>query len=176
MAAWTGAVTAAQWLWNAALTANPIGLVVAGIAVLGALAYTVYKNWEPIMAWFKENFGWLGTAMDKVVGMAGKVGDAMSAAGKWLTTPLWGAGSEAAPKAGKTGPVVGATVAAAMMAAPAAALPAMANKAPTTISNTTNATIHVSQLPGEDGKALAERVATYLDRKQAKDKRGALHD
>jgi hypothetical protein len=25
----TGVATAAQWLWNAALTANPIGLVIA---------------------------------------------------------------------------------------------------------------------------------------------------
>lgn len=31
-----GIVTAAQWLWNAAMTANPIGLVVAGIAALVA--------------------------------------------------------------------------------------------------------------------------------------------
>lgn len=29
-------ITAAQWLWNAALTANPIGLIIAGIAALGA--------------------------------------------------------------------------------------------------------------------------------------------
>lgn len=32
----TKIVTAAQWLWNAALSANPIGLVVAGIALLTA--------------------------------------------------------------------------------------------------------------------------------------------
>lgn len=30
----TTAVTAAQWLWNAAMTANPIGLLVAGVAAL----------------------------------------------------------------------------------------------------------------------------------------------
>jgi|GEM_PF-1918514 len=32
----TTAVTAAQWLWNAAMMANPIGLLVAGVAVLTA--------------------------------------------------------------------------------------------------------------------------------------------
>lgn len=31
-----GLVTAAQWLWNAAMTANPIGLVIAGVTALAA--------------------------------------------------------------------------------------------------------------------------------------------
>lgn len=33
-ALWTGVVTKAQWLWNAAMTANPIGLIIAGVALL----------------------------------------------------------------------------------------------------------------------------------------------
>lgn len=52
----TGVVTAAQWAWNAALLANPIGatvaaLVVAGV-VIGAVAVTIYKYWQPIGAFF----------------------------------------------------------------------------------------------------------------------------
>jgi hypothetical protein len=39
----TGIWTAAQWLLNAALTANPIGLVIAGIA---ALAAGIYYAWQ----------------------------------------------------------------------------------------------------------------------------------
>jgi len=39
----TKAVAAAQWLWNAALTANPIGLVIAGVAALAAGAYFLTK-------------------------------------------------------------------------------------------------------------------------------------
>jgi len=39
-AAATKVVTAAQWLWNAALTANPIGLVVVAV---GALSFGIYK-------------------------------------------------------------------------------------------------------------------------------------
>ena len=35
----TGVATAAQWLWNAALTANPIGLVIA--AIVGIVAALV---------------------------------------------------------------------------------------------------------------------------------------
>lgn len=47
-------VTAAQWLWNAALTANPIGLVITAVAALGFAAYQIYEHWEPIKAWFKS--------------------------------------------------------------------------------------------------------------------------
>jgi hypothetical protein len=37
---WTKIVTAAQWLWNAALTANPIGIVIVAIgAMVGAIVY-----------------------------------------------------------------------------------------------------------------------------------------
>ena len=38
------AITAGQWLWNAAMTANPIGLIIAGIAALiaGGIALTNY--------------------------------------------------------------------------------------------------------------------------------------
>jgi hypothetical protein len=39
----TGAITAAQWLWNAALTANPIGVVVVAI---GALVAGILYAWN----------------------------------------------------------------------------------------------------------------------------------
>ncbi|MDV3880722.1 phage tail tape measure protein [Elizabethkingia anophelis] len=56
-ALWTKIVTAAQWLWNAAMTANPIGLIVAGIAALIAgvvvcwnkfegFRTVIFKSWE----------------------------------------------------------------------------------------------------------------------------------
>lgn len=38
---------AAQWLWNAALTANPIGVIIVGVAALVALGVVLYKKWEP---------------------------------------------------------------------------------------------------------------------------------
>lgn len=41
-------VTAAQWLWNAALTANPIGLVIAGIAALVLAGMWLFHNWEKV--------------------------------------------------------------------------------------------------------------------------------
>ncbi len=57
MAMWTalttGSVTAAttaQWNWNAALLANPIGLVVAGIAALVAAVVYAWNNFEGFRA------------------------------------------------------------------------------------------------------------------------------
>lgn len=47
------AVTAAQWLWNIAMTANPIGLIIVGIAALIAIGILVWKNWDKIAAFFK---------------------------------------------------------------------------------------------------------------------------
>lgn len=54
LAAGTAIATAAQWLWNAAITANPIGLLIIDIGLLiigvAALAVAVVKYWEPIKA------------------------------------------------------------------------------------------------------------------------------
>lgn len=42
-------VTAAQWLWNAALSANPIGLVVLAIAGLIAIILTLTDSWDDVI-------------------------------------------------------------------------------------------------------------------------------
>lgn len=51
----TKAVTAAQWLWNAAMTANPIGLIIVGIGLLIAGVVLLIKNWKNIVTWVKES-------------------------------------------------------------------------------------------------------------------------
>ena len=48
----TKAVTVAQWALNAALIANPIGLVVAGVAALIGVGIALYKNWDKVTAFF----------------------------------------------------------------------------------------------------------------------------
>lgn len=48
----TKAVTVAQWALNAALIANPIGLVVAGVAALIGIGIALYKNWDKVTAFF----------------------------------------------------------------------------------------------------------------------------
>lgn len=42
----TKAVTAAQWLWNAAMSANPIGLIIIGVAALIGLVALIIKKWD----------------------------------------------------------------------------------------------------------------------------------
>ncbi|MFT3876191.1 MAG: hypothetical protein QM708_07205 [Propioniciclava sp.] len=42
------AVTAAQWLWNAALAANPVGLAIIGIAGLIAIIVLLVQNWNAV--------------------------------------------------------------------------------------------------------------------------------
>ena len=57
----TRLAAAVQWLWNAALWANPIGAtvaaVVAGAALIGGAVYLVYRYWEPIKAFFGNLWG-----------------------------------------------------------------------------------------------------------------------
>lgn len=65
-AAWTGAVTAAQWLLNAAMTANPIGLVVAAIGALVVAFIALWKNSEA----FREFWIDLWNSITKYVGIA----------------------------------------------------------------------------------------------------------
>jgi len=43
-----GAATAAQWLWNTAMSANPIGLITVGIAGLVAGIVLLVKNWDKV--------------------------------------------------------------------------------------------------------------------------------
>ena len=50
----TKAWTAAQWLWNAALNANPIGLLITAIAGAITIGILFYKNWDKIKAWWNS--------------------------------------------------------------------------------------------------------------------------
>ena len=54
LALWNGIVTAAQWLWNAAMTANPIGLIIVGVAALIAGIILLVKNIDKVIDMFKD--------------------------------------------------------------------------------------------------------------------------
>jgi murein DD-endopeptidase MepM/ murein hydrolase activator NlpD len=73
------AVTAAQWLLNAALTANPIGIVVVAIAGLVAALVIAYKKsetfrkvvqtvWAAVKLAAKTTLDWLRAAIPAVIG------------------------------------------------------------------------------------------------------------
>lgn len=84
--------TAAQWLLNAAMTANPIGLVVAGIAALTAGVIWAYQNVEwfrdavhAVWDWIKTNWPLLLTILTGPIGAA-----------VWVITSHWDKIKEAA--------------------------------------------------------------------------------
>jgi hypothetical protein len=65
----TGIATAAQWLWNAALDANPIGIVIIAIMGLVAAIGVVtggFKNWTPVITAVSTAFNDLKTAAQDI--------------------------------------------------------------------------------------------------------------
>lgn len=55
-AAIQGVCTAAQWALNAAMTANPIGIIIVAIGALIAIGVAMWMNWDSICAWCKNAF------------------------------------------------------------------------------------------------------------------------
>jgi hypothetical protein len=80
-----GLVTAAQWAWDVAMDANPIGLIVIGIGLLIGVIVLLVKHWDWVKrvgaaawhgikvgaeaAWnfIKKIPGWIGTAFKAIV-------------------------------------------------------------------------------------------------------------
>ncbi len=78
----TNALTGAQWLWNAALTANPIGIIIVAVAALVAgviWAYnefdtfraTVWGVWEAVKQVFENIFGFFEKLLSPVINAIG---------------------------------------------------------------------------------------------------------
>jgi TP901 family phage tail tape measure protein len=104
----TGAMTAATWLFNTALLANPIGLVIAGIAALIGIGVLLYNNFAPFRelidgVW--EGFKRFASGIVAVVGPVvewisdkfGLVADIIGAIGRaaaWIYEKIFGSGEE----------------------------------------------------------------------------------
>lgn len=67
-AAGTKVVTAGQWLLNAALDANPIGLVIIAIAALVAALVIAYKHSDTFRAIVDKTFTFIGKVVPQVIG------------------------------------------------------------------------------------------------------------
>ena len=64
--------TAAQWAWNVALTANPIGIIIVAIGALIAIGVALWMNWDSVCAWCKQAFQAVG---DFFVSVGTAIGD-----------------------------------------------------------------------------------------------------
>lgn len=63
----TASWTAVQWLLNAAMTANPIGLIIVGVAALVAGIVLLVQNFDSIVGWF-------GSLSDQMLLFLGPIG------------------------------------------------------------------------------------------------------
>lgn len=87
-----GLVTAVQWAWNIALTANPIGLIIAGIVLLiGVIVLIATKTTWFQDAW-KASWGWIKrTAVDVwdwLKALPGKIGSAFISISNFISAPF----------------------------------------------------------------------------------------
>lgn len=186
------AVVAGMKAMTLALMANPIGLVIGGIA-LGAAA--IIANWSTVKTWFSDFWSWMtggtgsawdalktvmsfsplglimrswGPVVEFLSGVMDTIGRAVSAA----TSFFGGETTTATAQPGATrrgrGRAAGAAVAASLAVAPAAA----STSPSTTVNDSSTTTITIVQQPGEDAEALADKVDKVMRRRR----RGALHD
>ncbi|SCM69993.1 phage tail tape measure protein [Desulfovibrio sp. 86] len=87
-AAASRAAAAGQWLLNAAMYANPIGLVIAGVvALVGGMIY-LYNTCEPIRTAFDKVFGFIGAKVGWAVGKLRTVGEWLGVVDKAEAVPV----------------------------------------------------------------------------------------
>lgn len=63
-----GAVTAAQWLWNIAMGANPVGAIILGIAALITITVLLIKNWENVKLFFSGAWSYMKEGFSALAG------------------------------------------------------------------------------------------------------------
>ncbi len=91
VAAATKVWTAAQWLWNTAMTMNPIGLVITAIGGLIGVGVLLYKNFDSVRnvvdnLWgkFRETFPNAAKLVESVGSKVGALWDKLKSFWKWL--------------------------------------------------------------------------------------------
>jgi phage-related protein len=105
--------TAMQWLWNVAMDANPIGIVIVAIGALVAAVVYAYNKFEWFRDIIKSIWEWLKKAWDYAGKVVGAIGDFFSA-----PAPAPGGGGGAPAGGGGGGPVYGAAAGSARTTAP----------------------------------------------------------
>jgi hypothetical protein len=87
-----GLVTAAQWAWDAAMDANPIGLIIVGIGALIAGIVLLVKHWDVVKKAGAVAWGWIkdaaSNAWNFIKKIPGWIGSAFKAIGSFITAPF----------------------------------------------------------------------------------------
>lgn len=161
------------------LLLNPIGLAVTAIA--GA-AYLIYKNWEPLKAWFKGLWEDITRIFDesigKIMGMingikqkwtdfkssvSDGVGGAWQSTKDFFSNPFGSEDNNGKPATAAPG-----------MTPPAA--PQMANRSGGTYQDNSQNTYQIVQRPGESNADLAKRIAAEQERQRGVRQRSMMTD
>ncbi len=77
----TKIAAASQWLLNAAMSANPIGLIIIGIAALVAAGVLLIKNWDSVKYFSLQAWGYIKTT---ILGVISKLLSAYEKLWGWL--------------------------------------------------------------------------------------------
>lgn len=168
LAAWNAVkfgIGAVTWAWNAmklAMATNPIGLVVMGLVTAAAL---IYQNWEPIKGFFTGLFNSIretvSASIDWILAKIQAVGE------YWQKTKAFFGfgGASPAPATPAAGPVP-----------PSVPRMATAPGAGGSVNAPQTNTFNITQLPGQDSKALADEVMRRMAEKQSVQRRGVMFD
>jgi hypothetical protein len=194
-----GVVTAAQWALNIAMTANPIGLIIAGIAALAGAAYLLFQHWEPIGEFFSGLWDgvkeitsgavdWLLGKLDLLTKPFQLLGAAWDAVAGWFDDDE--SQSPSSGRGQRKRDVATAAVGSVLAAQPVMALPDGSNEVTPRIeavspanyqqnSVAIDAPITIHAAPGMDERAIAGEVQRALEQREARaasERRGALYD
>lgn len=90
----TGQLTIKQWALNAAMNANPIGLVIGLIAALIGIIWMAWRNWDKICNFIGRAWEWLKEVINSIcevlVGIFMPIWDAVCNAVIWLKDIILG--------------------------------------------------------------------------------------
>ena len=87
-----GLITAAQWLWNIAMTANPIGIIIVAVAALIAIIVLIATKTDWFQRAWRASWGWIKDAAsntwDFLKKIPGWIGDAFGKVAGFITLPF----------------------------------------------------------------------------------------